>query len=61
MRAKLKQVAKLLEMPQKEFDKKLEDEDKTFDGDAAKATDTDRRHSADPVMAAKVSYGYARI
>lgn len=30
VRAKLKQVAKLLEMPQKEFDKKLEDEDKTF-------------------------------
>jgi len=29
-RAKLKQVAKLLEMPQKEFDKKLEDEDKSF-------------------------------
>ncbi|MFM9927215.1 penicillin-binding protein 2 [Variovorax sp. H27-G14] len=30
VRAKLKQVAKLLEMPQKDFDKKLEDEDKTF-------------------------------
>lgn len=30
VRAKLKQVAKLLEMPQREFDKKLEDEDKTF-------------------------------
>ncbi|MFC5609428.1 peptidoglycan D,D-transpeptidase FtsI family protein [Variovorax soli] len=30
VRAKLKQVAKLLEMPQKDFDKKLQDEDKTF-------------------------------
>ena len=30
VKAKLRQVAKLLEMPQKEFDKKLEDEDKTF-------------------------------
>ena len=30
VRAKLKQVARLLEMPQKDFDKKLEDEDKTF-------------------------------
>jgi cell division protein FtsI (penicillin-binding protein 3) len=30
LRAKLKQVAKLLEMPQKDFDKKLQDEDKTF-------------------------------
>ena len=30
VRAKLKQVAKLLEMPLKDFDKKLEDEDKTF-------------------------------
>ncbi|RYF30625.1 MAG: penicillin-binding protein 2, partial [Comamonadaceae bacterium] len=30
VKAKLKQVAKLLEMPQKDFDKKLEDEDKTF-------------------------------
>lgn len=30
VRAKLKQVARLLDMPQKEFDKKLEDEDKTF-------------------------------
>ncbi|SFM14986.1 penicillin-binding protein 2 [Variovorax sp. OV329] len=29
-RARLKQVAKLLEMPQKDFDKKLEDEDKSF-------------------------------
>jgi cell division protein FtsI (penicillin-binding protein 3) len=28
--AKLKQVAKLLEMPQKDSDKKLEDEDRTF-------------------------------
>ncbi|MGR4872043.1 peptidoglycan D,D-transpeptidase FtsI family protein [Variovorax sp. LARHSF232] len=30
VRAKLRQVAKLLEMPQKDFDKKLQDEDKTF-------------------------------
>src|SRR6478736_756721 len=30
VRAKLKQVAKLLDMPQKDFDKKLADEDKTF-------------------------------
>ncbi len=30
VKAKLRQVAKLLEMPQKDFDKKLEDEDKTF-------------------------------
>ena len=30
VKAKLKLVAKLLEMPQKDFDKKLEDEDKTF-------------------------------
>ncbi|MBS0339412.1 MAG: penicillin-binding protein 2 [Proteobacteria bacterium] len=30
VRAKLKQVAKLLEMPQKDFDKKLADEDKSF-------------------------------
>jgi cell division protein FtsI (penicillin-binding protein 3) len=30
VKAKLKQVAKLLGMPQKDFDKKLEDEDKTF-------------------------------
>jgi len=30
VRAKLKQVAKLLEMQQREFDKKLEDEDKSF-------------------------------
>ena len=30
VRAKLKQVAKLLDMPQKDFDKKLQDEDKTF-------------------------------
>ncbi|AMM24114.1 peptidoglycan D,D-transpeptidase FtsI family protein [Variovorax sp. PAMC 28711] len=30
VKAKLKQVAKLLEMSQKDFDKKLEDEDKTF-------------------------------
>ncbi|MEJ8846780.1 penicillin-binding protein 2 [Variovorax rhizosphaerae] len=30
VRAKLKQVAKLLGMPQKDFDKKLADEDKTF-------------------------------
>lgn len=30
VKAKLKQVARLLEMPQKDFDKKLEDEDKTF-------------------------------
>ena len=30
VKAKLRQVAKLLGMPQKDFDKKLEDEDKTF-------------------------------
>jgi cell division protein FtsI (penicillin-binding protein 3) len=30
VKAKLRQVAKLLGMPQKQFDKKLEDEDKTF-------------------------------
>ncbi len=30
VRAKLRRVAKLLEMPQKDFDKKLQDEDKTF-------------------------------
>ncbi|HUD32671.1 MAG TPA: penicillin-binding protein 2 [Variovorax sp.] len=30
VKAKLKLIAKLLEMPQKDFDKKLEDEDKTF-------------------------------
>ncbi|MGF6526609.1 peptidoglycan D,D-transpeptidase FtsI family protein [Variovorax sp. PvP013] len=30
VKTKLKLVAKLLEMPQKDFDKKLEDEDKTF-------------------------------
>jgi len=30
VRAKLRQVAKLLEMPQKDLDKKLQDEDKTF-------------------------------
>ena len=30
VKAKLRQVAKLLNMPQKDFDKKLEDEDKTF-------------------------------
>ncbi|MGJ7510688.1 peptidoglycan D,D-transpeptidase FtsI family protein [Variovorax sp. GT1P44] len=30
VKGKLRQVAKLLEMPQKDFDKKLEDEDKTF-------------------------------
>lgn len=30
VKTKLKQVAKLLGMPQKDFDKKLEDEDKTF-------------------------------
>ena len=30
VKAKLRQVAKLLEMPQKDFDKKFEDEDKTF-------------------------------
>lgn len=30
VKAKLRQVAKLLEMTQKDFDKKLEDEDKTF-------------------------------
>ncbi|MDP9901692.1 peptidoglycan D,D-transpeptidase FtsI family protein [Variovorax ginsengisoli] len=30
VRAKLRQLAKLLEMPQKDLDKKLEDEDKTF-------------------------------
>src|SRR4030095_13134583 len=29
-KAKLRQVARLLQMPQKDFDKKLEDEDKTF-------------------------------
>jgi cell division protein FtsI (penicillin-binding protein 3) len=30
VKSKLKLIAKLLEMPQKDFDKKLEDEDKTF-------------------------------
>ncbi|SCK41604.1 cell division protein FtsI (penicillin-binding protein 3) [Variovorax sp. HW608] len=30
VKAKLRQVAKLLDMPQKDFDKKLEDEDKSF-------------------------------